>query len=151
MKHFAIRGKGGRRAADGEIGFPLVPPNPSLRCSGASEHPPSTFFRVPVVEAPGRRRALAGDIVMEVLYPNCAGLDVHKDTWSPAHGAWPGTKVEREVRTFRNDDQWSSRPVGMAELARCHTYRHGSNRRLLAAGVWNIHCWRLLHLQTTPY
>jgi len=38
---------------------------------------------------------------MDLLYPSCAGLDVHKDTvvacWRQAAGA----KVEREVRTFK--------------------------------------------------
>src|SRR5215813_619138 len=37
---------------------------------------------------------------MEVLYPNCAGLDVHKDTVVACSQRMTGSKVEREVRTF---------------------------------------------------
>jgi transposase len=37
---------------------------------------------------------------MEVLYPNCAGLDVHKDTVVACSRRMTGSKVEREVRTF---------------------------------------------------
>jgi transposase len=37
---------------------------------------------------------------MEVLYPNCAGLDLHKDTVVFCSRRMSGSKVEREVRTF---------------------------------------------------
>ena len=37
---------------------------------------------------------------MEVLYPNCAGFDVHKDTVVACSRRMTGSKVEREVRTF---------------------------------------------------
>jgi transposase len=37
---------------------------------------------------------------MEVLYPNCAGLDVHKETVVACSRRMTGSKVEREVRTF---------------------------------------------------
>ena len=40
------------------------------------------------------------DIIMEVLYPNCAALDVHKDTVVACSRRMTGSKVEREVRTF---------------------------------------------------
>ena len=38
---------------------------------------------------------------MEVLYPNCAGLDVHKDTVVACSRRMIGSKVVREVRTFK--------------------------------------------------
>jgi len=37
---------------------------------------------------------------MEVLYPNCAGFDVHKETVVACSRRMTGSKVEREVRTF---------------------------------------------------
>ena len=38
---------------------------------------------------------------MEVLHPNCAGLDVHKDTVVACSRRMVGSKVEREVCTFK--------------------------------------------------
>lgn len=38
---------------------------------------------------------------MEVLYPNCAGLDVHKDTVVACSRCVTGIKAVREVRTFK--------------------------------------------------
>ena len=38
---------------------------------------------------------------MDVLYPNCAGLDVHKDTAVACARRVTGAKVTREVRTFK--------------------------------------------------
>ena len=38
---------------------------------------------------------------MEVLHPNCVGLDVHKDTVVACSRRVVGGKVEREVRTFK--------------------------------------------------
>ncbi len=37
---------------------------------------------------------------MEVLYPRCAALDVHKDTVVAALRLAEGSEVHREVRTF---------------------------------------------------
>ena len=37
---------------------------------------------------------------MEVLYFNCAGLDVHKDAVVACSRRMTGSKVESEVRTF---------------------------------------------------
>jgi hypothetical protein len=37
---------------------------------------------------------------MEVLYPNCAGLDVRKNSVVACSRRMAGSKVEREVRTF---------------------------------------------------
>jgi transposase len=38
---------------------------------------------------------------MEVFYPNCAGLDVHKDTVVACSRQVVGRKASREVRTFK--------------------------------------------------
>lgn len=38
---------------------------------------------------------------MEVIYPHCAGLDVHKDTVVACVRVMQGGKVDREVRTFK--------------------------------------------------
>jgi transposase len=38
---------------------------------------------------------------MDVLYPNCAGLDIHKDTVVACGRRMTGGKVIREVRTFK--------------------------------------------------
>ena len=38
---------------------------------------------------------------MEVLHPNCAGLDVHKATVVACSRRMVAAKVEREVRTFK--------------------------------------------------
>jgi hypothetical protein len=38
---------------------------------------------------------------MDILYANCAGLDVHKDTVVACSRRVIGGKVEREVRTFK--------------------------------------------------
>ena len=37
---------------------------------------------------------------MDVLHPNCAGLDIHKDTVVARSRRVVGGKVVREVRTF---------------------------------------------------
>ena len=37
---------------------------------------------------------------MEVLYPDCAGLDVHKDTVVACVRHMANISVKREVRTF---------------------------------------------------
>jgi hypothetical protein len=38
---------------------------------------------------------------MDVLYPNCAGLDIHKDTVVACSRRTIDGKVIREVRTFK--------------------------------------------------
>src|SRR5580693_7806613 len=51
-----------------------------------------------------RRGSHAGGVeegTMEVLYPHCAGLDVHKDTVVACVRHMATGSVEREVRTFK--------------------------------------------------
>src|SRR3954454_6434818 len=76
--------------------------------SGTSEHPDcatsrrrlrSTFSRVRLADVPCRRRTRRKD--MEVLYPHCAGLDVHKDTVVACVRHMTSGTVKREVRTFK--------------------------------------------------
>lgn len=38
---------------------------------------------------------------MEVLHPNCAGLDVHKDSVVACSRRMAGFRVDRDVRTFK--------------------------------------------------
>ena len=72
---------------------------------------------------------------MEVLYPRCAGLDVHKATVVAGVRLVAGGKVVREVRTF------GTTTAGLLELAawlggeRLHPRRDGGDRRLLEAGL----------------
>jgi hypothetical protein len=41
-----------------------------------------------------------GEEVMEVMYPHCAGLDVHKETVMACVRIVSGREVSRSVRTF---------------------------------------------------
>src|SRR5262249_49166674 len=68
-------------------------------CHGAAMPPGARFleFLLRQLRAGG---ALEEVIDMEVLYPNSAGLDVHKDTLVACSRRMTGSKVEREVRTF---------------------------------------------------
>src|ERR1700733_10992403 len=59
--------------------------------------PWSAFSRLPSTGVPGRRRARRWD--MEVLYPRCAGLDVHKDMVVACLRVTANGTVGREVRT----------------------------------------------------
>src|SRR5580693_5391120 len=58
----------------------------------------STSSRFPSTGIPRRR---CGGGTMEVLYPHCAGLDVHKDTVVACVRHMATGSVEREVRTFK--------------------------------------------------
>ena len=49
---------------------------------------------------------------MDVLYPNCAGLDVHKDTVVACSRRVIEGKVVREVRTFKTT---TSELLGLSE------------------------------------
>ena len=63
---------------------------------------------------------------MEVLYPHCAGLDVHKETVVACMRHMVGGTVKREVRTF------DTILAGIREL---HRRGHGGDGRLLEAGL----------------
>ncbi len=72
---------------------------------------------------------------MEVLYPRCAALDVHKDMLVAAIRLAEGSAVQHEVRTFATTTRRPARPIRLARRARLHPRRHGSHRRLLAPGL----------------
>ena len=57
----------------------------------------STLYRIPYGSTPRWRRHWE---VMEVMYPRCAGLDVHKETVVACVRIVEGGEVSRLVRTF---------------------------------------------------
>src|SRR6516164_6504098 len=59
----------------------------------------SAVFRVPMTGSHAGGAAAGGS--MEVLYPDCAGLDVHKDTVVACVRHMANGSVKREVRTFK--------------------------------------------------
>ena len=72
---------------------------------------------------------------MEVLYPHCAGLDVHKETVVACVRHMRDGTVKREVRTFKTTTTRSARLVGVAGVGGLHACRDGGDRRLLEAGL----------------
>src|SRR6516162_394378 len=58
----------------------------------------STLYRIPYRSIPRRRRCW--EEYMEVMYPRCAGLDVHKETVVACVRIVAGGEVSRSVRTF---------------------------------------------------
>src|SRR5690242_18222330 len=69
---------------------------------------------------------------MEVLYPRCAGLDVHKATVVAAVRLVAGGKVVREVRTF------ATTTAGLLELAAWLAENGCTHVATEATGV----CWK---------
>ena len=63
---------------------------------------------------------------MEVLYPNCAGLDVHKDTVVACSRRMTGSKVEREVRTFATTTSGRTCEARHSTVAHTHDGRSRS-------------------------
>src|SRR3954447_20124944 len=75
---------------------------------------------------------------MEVLYPRCAGLDVHKATVVAAVRLVAGGKVVREVRTF------ATTTAGLLELA-AWLAENGCTRVVMeATGVYWRPVWHIL-------
>ncbi len=87
---------------------------------------------------------------MDVLYPNCAGLDVHKDMVEANHWRVVDGKVEREVRTVGTITK--GLPDLSAWLAAARDARTSSWRRrgsigrrfgtFSAMAIWRW-CWRM--------
>ena len=69
---------------------------------------------------------------MEVLYFNCAGLDVHKDAVVACSRRMTGSKVEREVRTF------ATAKTGLLALSECLRSLGATHIAIEATGVY----WR---------
>jgi transposase len=74
---------------------------------------------------------------MEVLYPHCAGLDVHKDTVTACVRHMVDGVVNREVRTFD-----TTTPSRLACGRAMHACGHGSYGGLLEAGLAHPRRWR---------
>ncbi len=72
---------------------------------------------------------------MEVLYPRCAALDVHKDTVVAAIRLAEGREVQSEVRTFATTTPALLDLSRLARRAWLHPRCHGGHRHLLAPGL----------------
>ena len=72
---------------------------------------------------------------MELLYPHCAGLDVHKDSVVVCARHMEDGKVRTCVKTFKTTTRRVDGPVGLAFGRGLYAYRHGGHGRLLEAGV----------------
>ena len=108
MKRFSGCDKVSASAAGGEIGVSLVRQSPLLSWIGdfraplslpRAVVPRSMVSRVLFTESsmPAAHRR----ILMDILYTNCAGLDIHKDTVVACSRRVTAGKVIREVRTFK--------------------------------------------------
>src|SRR5690349_16667496 len=75
---------------------------------------------------------------MEVLYPRCAGLDVHKATVVAAVRLAAGGKVAREVRTF------ATTTAGLLELAAWLAESGCTHVAMEATGVYWQPVWHIL-------
>ena len=75
---------------------------------------------------------------MEVLYPRCAGLDVHKATVVAAVRLAAGGKVAREVRTF------ATTTAGLLELAEWLAENGCTHVVMEATGVYWKPVWHIL-------
>src|SRR3954451_7276382 len=75
---------------------------------------------------------------MEVLYPRCAGLDVHKATVVAAVRLVAGGKVVREVRTF------ATTTAGLLELAEWLAESGCTRVAMEATGVYWRPVWHIL-------
>ena len=75
---------------------------------------------------------------MEVLYPRCAGLDVHKATVVAAVRLVAGGKVAREVRTF------ATTTAGLLALAAWLGENGCTHVAMEASGVYWKPVWHIL-------
>jgi len=78
------------------------------------------------------------EVIMEVLYPNCAALDVHKDTVVACSRRVVGSKVEREVRTF------ATTTSGLLALSEWLSSRGATHIAMEATGVYWRPVWNIL-------
>ena len=79
---------------------------------------------------------------MDVLYPRCAGLDVHKDTVVACSRVASDGAAKSEVRSFDTTTAGLLALSGLAGGERLHPCRDGGNRRLLEAGLAHPVRWR---------
>jgi hypothetical protein len=69
---------------------------------------------------------------MEVLYPRCCGLDVHKETVVACLRLVIDGKVVKQVHLF-DDNRKPDGLVGVADRKPVHAYRDGGDGCLLKA------------------
>ena len=72
---------------------------------------------------------------MEVLYPRCAGIDVHKEVAVACAPSRRPTEVTQEVRSFATTTSALFELSAWLEEQQVHTRGDGSDRRVLEAGV----------------
>src|SRR3954447_15626813 len=107
-------------------------------------HAPSGSRRHSERKPPGAPRRtcrpvfLTGYGAMEVLYPRCAGLDVHEATVVAAVRLVAGGKVAREVRTF------GTTTAGLLELAAWLSENGCTHVVMEATGVYWKPVWHIL-------
>src|SRR3954467_10855442 len=114
---------------------------------------PGTLRAPPLVPRPARRpgarfpdfpdggptpAARREEGAMEVLYPRCAGLDVHKATVVAAVRLVAGGEVAREVRTF------ATTTAGLLELAEWLSESGCTHVAMEATGVYWKPVWHVL-------
>jgi transposase len=75
---------------------------------------------------------------MDILYPNCAGLDVHKDTVVACARRMAGFRVERQVQTFKTT---TSGLLALSEWLALHGVTHIV---MEATGVYWKPVWNIL-------
>src|SRR3954453_2400385 len=92
----------------------------------------STHSRLP---PPGLRAGAADEeAMMEILYPRCAGLDIHRDS-IVACVRLADSRIERHVESFGTTTTELERLSGLALQLSGHARGHGSHRRVLEAGL----------------
>src|SRR6516165_10484642 len=101
----------------------------------------STLYRIPYRSIPRRRRCW--EEYMEVTYPRCAGLDVHKETVVACVRIVAGGEVSRLSADVRDDDGEPDRVGRVAGSERLHACGDGSDRGVLEAGVAGTGGWCL--------
>ena len=75
---------------------------------------------------------------MEVLYPHCAGLDVHKDTVVACVRHMVAGTVKREVRTFKTTTK------ELLALSEWLAAEGGTDIAMEATGIYWKPVWRIL-------
>jgi transposase len=75
---------------------------------------------------------------MQVIYPRCAGLDVHKDTVVACVRIADGDQVQREVRTFATHSK------GLLDLADWLGSHRCTHTAMESTGVYWKPVWHVL-------
>jgi hypothetical protein len=75
---------------------------------------------------------------MDVLYPRCAGLDIHRDTIVACVRLAAAGGVVRFVETFATTTAELERLSDWLSGLQRHPHRHGGDRRVLEAGLGRV-------------